>query len=71
MRGWIVSVAMVGAGAMLCGCGYTDLEMAAKQRQIDSLVAELTTLKAGAPPACKVDVKPPPRATSRPVLSSR
>jgi hypothetical protein len=71
MPRWIAWGTMAGAAAMLCGCGYTDLEMAAKQRQIDALVAKVTTLEASAAASCKVDVKPPPRAGSRPVLSSR
>jgi hypothetical protein len=51
--GWRMRLAMVGAGAMLGGCGYTDLEMAAKQRQIDSLVTEVNALKASQGAACK------------------
>jgi hypothetical protein len=50
-----VCAAIVGAGAMLAGCGYTDFEMAAKQRQIDALVAEVHALKATAAPACRVN----------------
>jgi hypothetical protein len=45
--GWIAWLVMVAAGAMLGGCGYTDLEMAAKQRQIDVLVTQVNALKAG------------------------
>jgi hypothetical protein len=56
---------------MLSGCGYTDLEMAAKQRQIDALVAEVNALKVNAPPACNVDDKRLPRVVTRPALSSR
>jgi hypothetical protein len=51
--GWTAWLVMVGAGAMLAGCGFTDLEMAAKQRQIDALVTEVSALKAGQGAACK------------------
>jgi hypothetical protein len=44
--GWTRWVAMLGACAVLWGCGYTDLEMAAKQRQIDALVTQVNALKA-------------------------
>lgn len=70
MLKWTMCAAIVGAGAMLSGCGYTDYEMAAKQRQIDALVAQVSALKAAPAPACTVDGKRP-RAASRPVLSSR
>jgi outer membrane murein-binding lipoprotein Lpp len=71
MRKWMVLGAIVAAGALISGCGYTDLEMAAKQRQIDALVAQVHALEAVPAPACGVDAKRPPRATSRPVLSAR
>jgi len=71
MAKWIVVGAMASATAMLGGCGYTDLEMAAKQRQIDALVAQVGAMKAGSAVSCKVDVKPAPAARSNPVLSSR
>ncbi len=71
MLRWMVCGAIVGAGAMLSGCGYTDLEMAAKQRQIDALVAQVNALKATPAPACSSEPKRPSRAASRPVLSSR
>jgi len=45
--GWMLWATMVGAGTVLAGCGYTDLEMAAKQRQIDALVAQVNAMKAG------------------------
>jgi hypothetical protein len=65
-------VAMVGAGAVLGGCGYTDLEMAAKQRQIDALVAQVNAMKAGASAAChQTDDRRPTRSTSSRALSSR
>jgi hypothetical protein len=51
--GWSRWLVMVGAGAMLGGCGYTDLEMAAKQRQIDALMTEVSALRAGQGAACK------------------
>ena len=51
MPKWTVCGVIVGAGAMLSGSGYTDLEMAAKQRQIDALVAEVNALKAAPVPA--------------------
>jgi hypothetical protein len=63
--------AMVGAGTVLWGCGYTDLEMAAKQRQIDVLVAEVNAMKAASAAAGGVDDKLSPRSPSAPVLSSR
>jgi hypothetical protein len=70
--GWMLWVAMVGVGAVLGGCGYTDLEMAAKQRQIDALVAQVNALKAGASPSCnKTDDRHPTRSTSSRALSSR
>jgi hypothetical protein len=56
---------------MLSGCGYTDLEMAAKQRQIDALVAEVHALKAIPAPSCGVQGTRTSVAASRPVLSSR
>ena len=73
MLKWMVCAAIVGTGAMLSGCGYTDLEMAAKQRQIDALVAQVSALKAApAPaPACGIEHKRTSPAPSRPVLSSR
>ena len=43
--GWCGWIGVVAAGAMLGGCGYTDLEMAAKQREIDGLVAQIKTMK--------------------------
>jgi hypothetical protein len=70
-RRWTSCVALVGASAALGGCGYTDLEMAAKQRQIDALVTQVNTLKAGASATCPIDGRPSTRATSMPVLSSR
>ena len=69
MLKWTVCGAIVVIGAMLSGCGYTDLEMAAKQREIDALVAELHALKAT--PACSVEPKHTSPSASRPVLSSR
>jgi hypothetical protein len=71
MLRWVLCGAMVGAGTMLLGCGYTDLEMAAKQRQIDSLASQLNALKAGTSAACSKDDKRPTRIASRPALSSR
>jgi hypothetical protein len=71
MLKWALCAAIVGTGAMLSGCGYTDLEMAAKQRQIDALVAQVNALKAAPAPACRVEPKRPSPAASRPVLSSR
>lgn len=71
MLRWSVFGAIVGVGAMLSGCGYTDFEMAAKQRQIDALVAELHAVKSAPAPACGVDVKHASPAAARPVLSSR
>jgi hypothetical protein len=68
---WSAWVVMVGAGAMLGGCGYTDLEMAAKQRQIDALVTEVHALKVGQGAACKTDDKPKARGASGSALSSR
>ncbi len=70
MLKWMLCAGIVGAGAALSGCGYTDYEMAAKQRQIDALVAQVNALKAAPGPACSVDGKRL-RAASRPVLSSR
>jgi hypothetical protein len=70
--GWTAWLAMVGAGAVFGGCGYTDLEMAAKQRQIDALVTEVNALKAGHGAACKTDDKRQARGgTSGAALSSR
>jgi hypothetical protein len=68
-----VGVVMLAAGGMLAGCGYTDLEMAAKQRQIDVLVTQVNAMKAGhaAADACKSDDKPGARHASGPALSSR
>jgi len=71
MLKWMVCAAIVGTAAMLSGCGYTDLEMAAKQRQIDALVAQVNALRATPAPACGVEHKRPEPAASRPVLSSR
>jgi hypothetical protein len=71
MLKWTVWGAVVGASAMLSGCGYTDFEMAAKQRQIDTLVAEIKALKATPAPTCGVELKRTSPAASRPVLSSR
>jgi hypothetical protein len=71
MLKWTVCGAIVGAGAMLAGCGFTDLEMAAKQRQIDALVAEVHALKTTPAPACPTDAPRASRTASRPVLSSR
>jgi hypothetical protein len=71
MLKWTVCGAIVGAGALVSGCGYTDFEMAAKQRQIDALVAEVHALKATPAPACGVDTKRTSPAASRPALSSR
>jgi hypothetical protein len=70
--GWMLWVGMVGTGVVLGGCGYTDLEMAAKQRQIDALVAQVNAMKAGASPACHpTDDRRPARSTSTRALSSR
>jgi hypothetical protein len=71
MLRWTVYGAIVGTAAILSGCGYTDFEMAAKQRQIDALVAQVNALKAAPAPACGVDTKHTSHAASRPVLSSR
>lgn len=71
MLKWMVCAAIVGTGAMLSGCGFTDLEMAAKQRQIDALVAEVNALKAAPAPACGAQPRRTSSAASRPVLSSR
>jgi hypothetical protein len=68
--GWSVWLVMVGATAMLDGCGYTDLEMAAKQRQIDALVTQVNALKTGQV-ACKTYEKPQARGASVSALSSR
>lgn len=68
---WTICAAIIGAGAVLSGCGYTDLEMAAKQRQIDALVAQVNALKAASAPACAVPTKRASPAASRAVLSSR
>lgn len=68
MATWLV---MVGSCAMLGGCGYTDLEMAAKQRQIDALVTQVNALKANHDATCKSDGKPQPRVASSAALSSR
>jgi hypothetical protein len=70
-RGWTLWVIVVGACTALGGCGYTDLEMAAKQRQIDALVTQVNTLRASASTTCPIDGRPSQRATSMPVLSSR
>ena len=64
-------MAMVGAGAALSGCGYTDFEMAAKQRQIDALVTQVNALKAGARAASPIDGRPSTASTLGPTLSSR
>ena len=64
-------VAIVGAAALLGGCGYTDLEMAAKQRQIDALTAQVSAMRAGASAACQIPDAPSKRATSTHALSSR
>jgi hypothetical protein len=71
MLKWAVCAAIVGTGAMLSGCGYTDLEMAAKQRQIDALLTEVNALRAGQGAACKTDDKPQARGASGSALSSR
>jgi hypothetical protein len=68
---WMLWVAMVGAGPVLGGCGYTDLEMAAKQRQVDALVAQVNAMKAGTSPACQIDDRRPTRSTSTRAVSSR
>jgi hypothetical protein len=47
------------------------MEMAAKQRQIDALVAQVNALKAGQGPACKTHDKPQARVSSSATLSSR
>ncbi len=62
---------MVAASAALAGCGFTDLEMAAKQRQIDALVTQVNVLKAGASAACPIDGRASTRPASSPALSSR
>jgi formyltetrahydrofolate synthetase len=69
--GWSAWVVMVGAGALLGGCGFTDLEMAAKQRQIDALVAQVNALKAHEGATCKGHEKLQSRVTSGAALSSR
>ena len=69
--GWSAWLAMVGAGAVLGGCGFTDLEMAAKQRQIDALVTEVNALKTGQGATCKTYGAPQARGASGPALSSR
>ena len=68
---WSAWFVMVGAGAMLGGCGFTDLEMAAKQRQIDALVTEVNALKAGPGVARKTYDRPQACYASGPALSSR
>lgn len=70
-RGWALRVCMIGATAALAGCGYTDLEMAAKQRQIDALVSQVNALKAGTSATCPGDVRPSTRLATSRALSSR
>jgi outer membrane murein-binding lipoprotein Lpp len=69
--GWCAWMVAVAAGAMLGGCGYTDLEMAAKQRQIDKLARDLNALKTQQESACKAPAPAKPQAKSGPALSSR
>jgi len=69
--GWTAWLVMVGAGAMLAGCGFTDLEMAAKQRQIDALVTEVNALKAGQGVARKTYERPQACYASGSAVSSR
>jgi hypothetical protein len=69
--GWMAWVAIVGAGVALGGCGYTDFEMAAKQRQVDTLAAQVNALRAGASAACRIDEQPSTHSKSSPALSSR
>ena len=60
---------LVGAPLLLFACGYTEEEMAAKQRRIDTLTAQVQALRVQAPrtstPACaardKIPSTPPPR----------
>jgi phage terminase large subunit-like protein len=68
---WAVWLVIVGAGAGLAGCGYTDLEMAAKQQQIDALVTKVNSLKANASVTCRTENRPSTRPTPNPELSSR
>jgi hypothetical protein len=70
-NGWILLVTLIAACAALGGCGYTDLEMAAKQRQIDALTAQLEAAKVGAQATCPAHERPAPRSASSRALSSR
>jgi hypothetical protein len=66
---WVRAGMVASVAVLLGGCGYTDYEMAAKQRQIDALVAEVDALKAAAATTHDKGVK---QATpSRPIVSSR
>ena len=70
MLRWMLFGAIIGTGAMLSGCGYTDLEMAAKQRQIDALVAQVNALKAVPAPTCGGDSRRPAPVAEAPALRS-
>jgi hypothetical protein len=69
--GWCGWIVMVAAGATLGGCGYTDLEMAAKQREIDGLVAQIKTMKGQPGGECKVPAPVKGARPSGPAISSR
>ncbi len=51
MRRWWVMHGLALASLALAGCGYTEQEMAAKQREIDALSREVHTLRAAAAPS--------------------
>ena len=51
MRRGIVLGGLLLASLGLCACGYTEQEMAAKQREIDALTREVRTLRAAAAPS--------------------
>ena len=75
--GGYACIATIAASFALGGCGFTDLEMAAKQREIDKLTSDLTALKAEQVAACKAPAPVPAPAPvkakvrSGPALSSR
>lgn len=64
MSGWIASGVAVMGCLVLSGCGYTEQEMAAKQREINALSARVEALRVESlraehqaslpPPACPV-----------------
>lgn len=81
MSGWIASGVAVMGCLVLSGCGYTEQEMAAKQRQINALSVRVEALRVESlraahqaslpPPACPVAIEKVPTPAPHRVIAAR